>query len=136
MAASNLTFIPDLDVTRDDLTFKLRVINLWHQMCFYKKTEIWSIEMILLDEKGNKIQATVSKRNIYRFKYILKEGMAFYIKGPDFAALKIDAFRLTPQDQKLTFVQQTVVTECIDFCLFGLLLFFFNSNAIINMSPF
>ncbi|CAI9296053.1 unnamed protein product [Lactuca saligna] len=41
--------------------------------------------------------------------------MAFYIKGPDFAALKIDTFRLTPQDQKLTFVQQTVVTECIDF---------------------
>nr|KAJ0194073.1 hypothetical protein LSAT_V11C800408370 [Lactuca sativa] len=41
--------------------------------------------------------------------------MAFYIKGPDFAALKIDAFRLTLQDQKLTFVQQTVVTEFIDF---------------------
>ncbi|CAI9302591.1 unnamed protein product [Lactuca saligna] len=41
--------------------------------------------------------------------------MAFYIKGPDFAALKIDTFRLTPQDQKLTFGQQTVVTECIDF---------------------
>ncbi|CAH1423129.1 unnamed protein product [Lactuca virosa] len=115
MAAANLTFIPDLDVTRDDLTFKLRVINLWDQMCFYKKNEIWSIEMILMDEKGNKIQATVSKRNIYRFKNIVKEGMPFYIKGPDFAALKIDTFKLTPQDQKLTFVPQTVVIKCNDF---------------------
>nr|KAJ0213548.1 hypothetical protein LSAT_V11C400182090 [Lactuca sativa] len=37
MVAPNLTLIVDVDITRDDLTFKLRVINLWHQMCFYKK---------------------------------------------------------------------------------------------------
>nr|KAJ0190204.1 hypothetical protein LSAT_V11C800413510 [Lactuca sativa] len=86
MAASNLTFIPDLDVTRDDLTFKLH---------------------------GNKIQATVSKRNIYRFKNI---AWHFTSKVQSLhAALKIDTFKLTPQDQKLTFIPQTVVTECNDF---------------------
>ncbi|CAH1418481.1 unnamed protein product [Lactuca virosa] len=41
--------------------------------------------------------------------------MTFYIKGSNFAALKTGSFKLTPQDQKLTFVQETVVTECNDF---------------------
>nr|KAJ0225865.1 hypothetical protein LSAT_V11C100048250 [Lactuca sativa] len=54
---------------------------------FLQNNEIWSIEMILIDEYGNKIQAAVSKRNIYRFKNVVKDGMAFYIKGPNFAAL-------------------------------------------------
>ncbi|CAH1415067.1 unnamed protein product [Lactuca virosa] len=90
MAAPNITFIADVDVTRDDLTFKLRVINLRHQMSFYNKNEIWSIEMILMDEHGNKIQAMVSKRNLYRFKNVVNDGMTFYIKGPNFAALKTE----------------------------------------------
>ncbi|KAL7595132.1 hypothetical protein Lser_V15G30629 [Lactuca serriola] len=115
MAPPNLTLIADVDVTRDDLNFKLRVINLWHQMSFYNKDEIFSIELILMDEDGNKIQATISKRNIYRFKNVLKDGMSFYIKGPNFATLKSGSFKLTPHYQKLTLVQQTVVTECNDF---------------------
>ncbi|CAI9279988.1 unnamed protein product [Lactuca saligna] len=41
--------------------------------------------------------------------------MAFYIKGPNFATLETGSSKLTPQDQKLTFVQETVVTECNDF---------------------
>ncbi|CAI9282715.1 unnamed protein product [Lactuca saligna] len=99
MAAPNITFISDMDVTRDDLTFKLRVINLWHQMSFYNKYEIWSIEMILLDEHGNKIQAMVSKQNLYRFKNAVKDGMTFYIKGLNFAALKTAVLSLIhPQD--------------------------------------
>ncbi|CAI9265389.1 unnamed protein product [Lactuca saligna] len=121
MAAPNITFISDMDVTRDDLTFKLRIINLWHQMSFYNKSENWSIEMILLDEHGNKIQAMVSKRNLYRFKNVVKDKMTFYIKGPNFAALKTGSFKLTPNDQKFRFVQQNVVTECNNFSgsLFG-----------------
>nr|KAJ0220480.1 hypothetical protein LSAT_V11C200070630 [Lactuca sativa] len=65
--------------------------------------------------KGEKIQAMVSKRNLYRFKNVINDGMTFYIKGPNFAALKTGSFKLTPHDQKFTFVQETVVTECNDF---------------------
>ncbi|CAI9295659.1 unnamed protein product [Lactuca saligna] len=70
---------------------------------------------LIADVDGNKIQATVSKRSIYRFKNVLKDGMSFYINDPNFAALKSGSFKLTPHDQKLTLVQQTVVTECSDF---------------------
>ncbi|CAH1414731.1 unnamed protein product [Lactuca virosa] len=86
MAASNVTLIADLDVLRDDLTFKLRVINLWNQKSFYNKDELYLIELILIDEQGNKIQANVSRKNIYRFIDILKDGHAFYIKCLIFAS--------------------------------------------------
>ncbi|CAH1414928.1 unnamed protein product [Lactuca virosa] len=115
MAAQNVTFVVDVDVTSDDLAFKLRVINLWKQMSVYNKDEIYSIEMILIDEQGNKIQATVSTKNIYKFKDILKDGHAFYIKSPIFASQRINALRLTRLHHKLNFVNNTVITKCDDF---------------------
>ncbi|CAH1414056.1 unnamed protein product [Lactuca virosa] len=57
----------------------------------------------------------LSKKNLYRLKNVVKDGLTFYIRGPNFAALKTGSFKLTPHDQKFTFVQQTVVTECNDF---------------------
>nr|KAJ0192480.1 hypothetical protein LSAT_V11C800392460 [Lactuca sativa] len=84
-------------------------------MSFYNKDEIFSIDLILMDEHGNKIQATVSKRNIYRFKNLVKDGMSFYIRGPNSATLKTGSFKLTPRDEKLMLIQETVVTECNDF---------------------
>ncbi|CAI9302298.1 unnamed protein product [Lactuca saligna] len=109
MVTPNVTFIADVDVLRDDLTLKVCVINLWKHMSFYNKDEIWSIELILLDEQGSKIQATVWKKFLYRFKNILKDGSTFYITSPSFASQKSGCFKITPQDQKLTFVQNTVL---------------------------
>lgn len=51
MAASNVTLIAGVDVLSDDLTFKLRVINLWNHQSFYNKDELYSIELILIDEQ-------------------------------------------------------------------------------------
>ncbi|CAI9303699.1 unnamed protein product [Lactuca saligna] len=84
-------------------------------MSFYNKNEIWSIELILVDEQGSKIQASVPKKFLYRFKKILKDGKSYYITSPSFASLKPNTFMLIPQDQKLTFVQETVVKECTQF---------------------
>ncbi|CAI9269832.1 unnamed protein product [Lactuca saligna] len=57
----------------------------------------------------------VSKQNLHRFKNVVNDGMTFYIRGPNFAALKTGSFKLTLHDQKSTSVQQTVITECNDF---------------------
>ncbi|XP_023735721.1 uncharacterized protein LOC111883632 [Lactuca sativa] len=115
MGDHNVTLIDDVDALRDDLTLKVRVINLWKHMSCYNKDDIWAIELILLDEKGSKIQATVYKKCLYRFINMLKDGSAFYITNPSVASQKPSIFKLTPQDQKLTFVQDTVVTKCAEF---------------------
>nr|KAJ0195678.1 hypothetical protein LSAT_V11C700368070 [Lactuca sativa] len=115
MTGPNVTFVADVDVTRDDLTFKLRVINLWKKMALYNKDKIYSIEIILIDEKGNKIQAIVSTKNIYKFKDILKNGHAFYIKFPVFASQRMGGLRLNRLHHKLTFVHNSILMECHDF---------------------
>nr|KAJ0193496.1 hypothetical protein LSAT_V11C800439910 [Lactuca sativa] len=115
MAQPDVTLISDLDVLKDDSTIKVRVINLWNLFSFYNKDELFSIELILIDEQGTKIQANVLRKNIYRFKNILKDGLAFYIKCPSFASQRMNGFTLTRQDHKLTFLHNTVVMESHDF---------------------
>ncbi|CAH1423807.1 unnamed protein product [Lactuca virosa] len=115
MAQPNVTLIADLDVLKDDSAIKVRVINLWNLFSFYNKDELFSIELILIDEQGTKIQANVTRKNIYRFKNILKDGLTFYIKCPSFASQRMGGFTLTRQDHKLIFVHEIVVTECYDF---------------------
>ncbi|XP_023736525.3 uncharacterized protein LOC111884430 [Lactuca sativa] len=56
MAQPNVTLISDLDILKDDSTIKVRVINLWNLFSFYNKDELFSIELILIDEQGTKIQ--------------------------------------------------------------------------------
>nr|KAJ0192724.1 hypothetical protein LSAT_V11C800396860 [Lactuca sativa] len=88
MSTTNITFIADLDVTRDDLSIKVRGVNHWKQMSFYNKNEIWSIELILVNEQilfneqGSKIQASVPEKFLYRLKNVLKDGMSYYITSP------------------------------------------------------
>ncbi|CAI9301811.1 unnamed protein product [Lactuca saligna] len=115
MAQPNVTLIADLDVLKDDSTIKVKVINLWNLFSFYNNDELFSIELILIDEQGTKIQGNVTRKNIYRFKNILKDGLTFYIKCPSFASQRMGGFTLTRQDHKLSFVHDTVVTECHDF---------------------
>ncbi|XP_023748618.1 uncharacterized protein LOC111896884 [Lactuca sativa] len=95
MSTTNITFIVDLDVTRDDLIIKVRVINHWKEMSFYNKNEIWSIELILVDEQGSKIQASVPEKFLYQLKKIkrweetvVKECTQF--SGPKFGFSFVD----------------------------------------------
>ncbi|CAI9287674.1 unnamed protein product [Lactuca saligna] len=115
MAQPNVTLISDLDILKDDSTVKVKVINLWNLFSFYNNDELFSIELILIDEQGTKIQANVLRKNIYRLKNILKDGLAFYIQYPSFASQRMGGFTLTRQHHKLTFVHNTVLTECHDF---------------------
>nr|KAJ0205376.1 hypothetical protein LSAT_V11C500255000 [Lactuca sativa] len=105
MATPNVTFIADVDFVSSTCG------NICHSTTKMK----FSVELILLDEQGSKIQATVWKKFLYRFKNILKDGSTFYITSPSFASQKSGCFKITPQDQKLTFVQNTVLKECAEF---------------------
>ncbi|KAK1414689.1 hypothetical protein QVD17_30439 [Tagetes erecta] len=49
----------ELDVAREDYTLKVRIKRLLRQPMFCNPTETYSIEMILLDEEGKRIRASV-----------------------------------------------------------------------------
>ncbi|CAI9271463.1 unnamed protein product [Lactuca saligna] len=115
MAASDFTLIRDLDVLKDIFTMKLRVIRLWTLDSYYNKNELFSIELILMDEEGNKIQGYVHKAYIYKFKQLQNEGEAFIIKSPNLAKMQEGRFQLTNQLQKLALNLNSTVTPCDNF---------------------
>lgn len=66
MAHPDVTFIADLDVLKDDSTIKVRVINLWNLFSFYNNDELFSIELILIDEQ---VSIKLTLYIIYTLKY-------------------------------------------------------------------
>nr|KAJ0198620.1 hypothetical protein LSAT_V11C600335040 [Lactuca sativa] len=88
MAATNVTLIVDVDVLRDNLTFKVR--------------------------KQNPSKCITKNIYIFIFIYILKDGHAFYIKCSIFDSKRIGGLRLTHHHYKLTFVHNIVVMESKD----------------------
>ncbi|KAJ9551086.1 hypothetical protein OSB04_015131 [Centaurea solstitialis] len=61
------TFIHNLDIQKDDFTVKVRIIRLWSQPLFKDPEQLYSIEMILMDEEGSKIHANVLQKWIPKF---------------------------------------------------------------------
>ncbi|CAI9274384.1 unnamed protein product [Lactuca saligna] len=114
-AATDLSFITGLDVLKDSFTMKLRVIRLWTLECYYNKDEIFSVEVILMEEQCNKIQGYVPNAYVYKFRKVLKEGGNFFIKNPNVAKIGEGKFRLTDQMQKLTFNRETTIIPYIEF---------------------
>ena len=53
MDEKNITLIDNLDIQKDDFTVKVRIIRLWSQPLFKDPEQLYSIEMILMDEEVN-----------------------------------------------------------------------------------
>ncbi|KAJ9543981.1 hypothetical protein OSB04_023688 [Centaurea solstitialis] len=85
MDEKNITLIDNLDIQIDDFTVKVRIIRLWSQLLFKDPEQLYSIEMILMDEEGSKIHANVLQKWIPKFKKLLHEGAAIFIKNPTIA---------------------------------------------------
>lgn len=66
MTHPDVTFIANLDVLKDDSTIKVKVINLWNLFSFYNNAELFSIELILIDEQ---VSIKLTLYIIYTLKY-------------------------------------------------------------------
>ncbi|XP_024965398.1 replication protein A 70 kDa DNA-binding subunit A-like [Cynara cardunculus var. scolymus] len=73
------------NIQKDNSTVKVRIVRLWKKSIFKNPDEIYSIEMILMDEQGTKIQANVLQKWIPKFTNLLQEGAAVFIKNPTIA---------------------------------------------------
>ncbi|CAH1416254.1 unnamed protein product [Lactuca virosa] len=114
MAARNITFISDLDNMRDDYTLKVCIIRLWRSFSESDPTVVKSIEMILMDEMGTKIRASVYRKDFQRFDSKLKEDDAIYIRSFTIAPNKY-TFKISDVTSKLNLHGQTTVHECLGF---------------------
>ncbi|WJX62991.1 hypothetical protein P8452_47925 [Trifolium repens] len=96
---------------RNSWRFKVRVLRLWNAASFMKPDQPNSIEMVLIDEKGSKIHASVRRQLIYVFGGKIAEGkvykMSYFSVVPESGL-----FRSTQHPYKLKFEMKTKVQIC------------------------
>nr|XP_009767159.1 PREDICTED: uncharacterized protein LOC104218379 [Nicotiana sylvestris] len=100
---------------------KVRIVRLWHVPNRDKPDNTVSLELIIQDEKGDRIHATIGRSLIRMFKPKIKElGLYFmknFVVGPNYTKLKYTRHKL-----KLAFTHKTIVEEANDH-LFGMSIF-------------
>ncbi|XP_076914621.1 uncharacterized protein LOC143573699 [Bidens hawaiensis] len=83
MEAQTFTMLNVIDVLKTSTsTLKVRVPRLWSIKDNKNVNEDFLIEMVLMDEEENRIQATVYKQDIFRFKRFLKESSTLTTVNP------------------------------------------------------
>ncbi|QHN93866.1 Replication protein A 70 kDa DNA-binding subunit C [Arachis hypogaea] len=80
MADFSHIHIAIINPEKEAWNLKVRVIRLWTVPTFTGQLLPNSMEMILVDESGCKIQATLRKTMIYRFKQLFSEGRVYVMK--------------------------------------------------------
>ncbi|GJY45353.1 ATP-dependent DNA helicase PIF1-like protein [Tanacetum coccineum] len=74
---TKLTKVSELTPFRDDWKVKVRVIRLWKLPDFSNPLVTYSLDMVLMDEEGTKIQATVKKSLVSDFDSQLEQGQCY-----------------------------------------------------------
>nr|KAJ0222591.1 hypothetical protein LSAT_V11C200074020 [Lactuca sativa] len=117
MATSKITFIKDIDPVNSDVTIKVKALKLCTLNSKFNDNEKYSIETILLDEQGSLIQANVFQNLFYKFEKSLREGSVYEITTLSVAKhnphSKSTIFFDLPN--KITFVRETELKDCLDF---------------------
>ncbi|XP_076909945.1 uncharacterized protein LOC143567393 [Bidens hawaiensis] len=122
MEPKNLIKLRDLDATKTNYTIKVRVVRLWRKPNNKNPNEIWSIEMIIMDEEhsqlhkfsGNKDAASVFKTYFPKFEEHLRENECYFIFRPTLA--DNDAkIKHVDNGQKISFRWQTDLKKCTTF---------------------
>ncbi|GJW47047.1 replication protein A 70 kDa DNA-binding subunit B [Tanacetum coccineum] len=77
----NMTQLCDLDLMLDDAKILARVISIWMSHPKQRPNEVWSLDAVLQDQMGNRVQATVRNQDIKKFQPILDEGACYRISN-------------------------------------------------------
>ncbi|WJX82134.1 hypothetical protein P8452_64933 [Trifolium repens] len=98
---------------RDSWYFKVRVIRLWTLYSATKPGHLNSLEMIVIDEKGTKIHASIPHKLLYLFRHKIFEGSVYKMSNFK-VALEEGVNRTTSHPYQLHFLYKTKVDRCED----------------------
>ncbi|XP_057432506.1 uncharacterized protein LOC130725279 [Lotus japonicus] len=106
--ASRIDDLAKVDASKETWTIVAKVNHLWLSPSLYGSKLPFSMDMILMEDKGCKIHATVRKTLIYRFQSLLAEGKVYQISYFGVGESGCD-FRPTEHPFKINFDIQTSV---------------------------
>ncbi|CAI9115728.1 OLC1v1016714C1 [Oldenlandia corymbosa var. corymbosa] len=112
MAAIN-QFIADIngfvETKSKHFSITVRVMTLWKMPESTKNKAIKSLEMVLIDANGGKVQATIPVRFMKEFEHLFKEGVVCRISGFDHALNINGGYRCSKHEYKIVFLPDTLV---------------------------
>ncbi|KAK2416233.1 replication factor A protein [Trifolium repens] len=109
-ATSNTKFdaIADIHPGKENIRINVRVLRLWKVPTFLNPSENGSMEMVLVDDQGGKIHASVKKQLIYMFESKIEDGKIYDLSC--FAVYpQSGSYRTTLHPYKIVFQMKTKV---------------------------
>ncbi|KAL2921230.1 Replication protein A 70 kDa DNA-binding subunit B [Bienertia sinuspersici] len=111
--AQSINMINDFTPINEIWKIKVRIILFWEVPNYKNPNVVDSIELVLVDEKGSRIQASIRKIIMQRFSNMVKEGWCHIIAN--FGLISNNGkYRATNHSYKLNFFFKVVVRECED----------------------
>uniref|UniRef100_A0A1S3XDX0 Replication protein A 70 kDa DNA-binding subunit B/D first OB fold domain-containing protein n=1 Tax=Nicotiana tabacum TaxID=4097 RepID=A0A1S3XDX0_TOBAC len=111
--ATHNDFIKDITISKMQWKLKVRVVRLWEVPDRYNSDTTFSIELVLQDEKENRIQASIGKSVLHLFKTQINE-LELYVMAYFIVCQNKERFKITKHNLRLTFTQRTTVAEISD----------------------
>ncbi|XP_076926377.1 uncharacterized protein LOC143589524 [Bidens hawaiensis] len=115
MEAQKFTMLHEIDVLRSTpSTIKVKLLKVWSVKDNNKPNEDFLIEMVFMDESGNRMQSTVFKQDIFRFKRYLNENATLTIVNPSLGS-NASNYKVIDSPDKLVLNSSTHVNPCSQF---------------------
>ncbi|KAJ1427926.1 Nucleic acid-binding, OB-fold [Sesbania bispinosa] len=96
---------------RETWRLKVRVVRLWVICAKENPSNVFSVEMVLVDVEGGRIQASIRKAMLKKFMGNVIEGAAY--KMTFFGVIdNVGTYRATTHDYKLLFQPRTKIYPC------------------------
>ncbi|MQM21759.1 hypothetical protein Taro_054805, partial [Colocasia esculenta] len=111
--APKIDFIDEINPFKETWKIKVKVTTLWNTSKFNNLEEVFSIDFILIDEKGGKIQARMKKSLFNKISCQLKEGSSYVITNFGVGE-NIGSYKPTQHAFRINFLYSTSVRECHD----------------------
>ncbi|KAJ0699915.1 putative nucleic acid-binding, replication factor A [Helianthus annuus] len=137
MENHNITMFRAVDAFQERFSVKVRVIRVWEHPERRNPSQLYSFDMILMDEEGTKMEATCLNRVLPQFRPSLVEKKCLIIRNPT-TGFNNSTYRYVDNQNRLCFQGTTEVIPCediggspygFDFLSFADIL---NSNGISN----
>ncbi|XP_076910196.1 uncharacterized protein LOC143567748 [Bidens hawaiensis] len=115
MEVQTFSMLHKIDILRSTpSTIKVKVLKVWSVKDNNKANEDFLIEMVFIDESGNRMQSTVFKQNIFRFKRYLNENARLTIVNPSLGS-NASNYKVIDCPNKLVLNSSTHVNPCNHF---------------------
>ncbi|KAE9598889.1 putative nucleic acid-binding protein [Lupinus albus] len=104
--ARRVNFIEEINATKDTWKIKVRIVGLWR----VDRSSAPSLEMIFMDENGDKIEAVVKNYHISLWETKIQEGQSYV--GENFDVVTNEGqYRCCKHPFKLIFQKGTIMTN-------------------------